>query len=109
MNALRPKNDLRYISDVSNLVALIVLRIKEEFKNIDLVSLKKNNELLVFIMELIECGVIQVMFGTLTEEDIKDIDNKIQFILNNKVLRRSNFFFRFVGRCWKRVRGFFVA
>jgi hypothetical protein len=118
MNSLRPKNDLRYISDISNLVALIVLRVKEEFKHIEIDKVKANHELIVFIMELIDVGVIldeviskklvkkldknqlvldifEAMFPELTDDEKKSIEGAIQFILNNKVLRSNNFFCEF--------------
>jgi Asp-tRNA(Asn)/Glu-tRNA(Gln) amidotransferase B subunit len=132
MNTVRAKNDLRYISDVSNLVALIVLKIKDEFKNIELEKVKKNNELIVFIMELVEAGIIQdkiiskkliakldknklvldifeAMFSSLTEDDKSEIEDKIQFILNNKVLRRNSFFFRFLRNLARRLRTYFFV
>jgi hypothetical protein len=115
MQTIRPKNELRYVSDISNLVALIVLQIKQEFKNIELEKVKTNNELIVFIMELIEAGIVQdkviskkliikldknrlvldifeAMFESISEEDKRQIEDKIQFILDNKVLRRNIFF-----------------
>jgi hypothetical protein len=124
MNTIRPKNELRYVSDISNLVALIVLQIKQEFKNIELERVKTNNELIVFIMELIEAGIVQdkviskrligkldknklvldifeAMFESITEEDKRQIEDKIQFILDNKVLRRNNFFFSVLKKSGK--------
>jgi 6-phosphogluconate dehydrogenase len=114
MNAVRPKNDLKYVSDVSNLVSLIVLKIKDEFKNTELDKVKKNQELIQFIMQLVESGIVEdkiiskkliqkldknqlvidifeAMFESITEEDKREIEDKMQFIINNRLLR-SNFF-----------------
>jgi hypothetical protein len=132
MDSVKPRHDLRYISDVSNLVALIVLKIKEKYGNVDIATIKKNKQLIVFIMELIEAGVIQdkliskklvdkldknklvvdifeATFGNLTEDDMKQIEDDIQFILNNKLIPKKSFFFRLLRRLAVRVCTYFVA
>jgi hypothetical protein len=132
MNQIKPKHDLRYISDVSQLVGLVVLQIKGEFKNVDLNKIKQDNELIVFTMNLIEAGIIvdkiiskkliqkldknklvidifEAMFETITEDDKIYIEKQIQFILNNKLLRNNNFFLRFFRNLYRRVRNYFVV
>jgi hypothetical protein len=132
MNQIKPKHDLRYISDVSQLVGLVVLQIKEEFKNVDLNKIKQDNELIVFTMNLIEAGIIvdkiiskkliqkldknklvldifEAMFETITDDDKIYIEKQIQFILNNKLLRSNNLFLRLFRNVYHQVRSYFVV
>jgi hypothetical protein len=114
MEAVKLKGELRYISDVSNLVSLIVLQIKDNFKNVDLEKLRRNGGLVKFVMELIEAGIIvdkvlskkliakldknklvidifEALFESITEDEKREIGDKIQTFLDAGIIR-TNFF-----------------
>lgn len=132
MDRVKPKNDLRFICDVSNLVGLIVLKIKEDYKNIDINSIKKNSELIFYIMRLIDAGAIddriiskklinkldknklvmdifEALYGKLSPEDIADIEDKISLAINHKIVQRRNFFFRFLNGVYRRLSAYFIV
>jgi 6-phosphogluconate dehydrogenase (decarboxylating) len=132
MEAVKLKGELRYISDVSNLVSLIVLQIKDNFKNVDLEKLRRNGGLVKFVMELIEAGIIvdkviskkliakldknklvidifEALFESITEDEKREIEDKIQTFLDAGIIRTNFFLFRWGRNLVRRLRIYFAV
>jgi hypothetical protein len=132
MEAVKLKGELRYISDVSNLVSLIVLQIKDNFKNVDLEKLRRNGGLVKFVMELIEAGIIvdkviskkliakldknklvidifEALFESITEDEKREIGDKIQTFLDAGIIRTNFFLFRWGRNLVRRLRIYFAV
>ena len=123
-----PKNSLKVKISLSSVVTKITDKIKSEIKDINLDEVKKDIEIIVYIMKLIDealsnneivdknvskkiCKnelltvVLKQLFQNISDEELSDFDSKIEFILNNNIIKKksiilkqlksvSNFFFK---------------
>ena len=107
-----PKNSLKVKISLSSVVTKITDKIKSEIKDINLDEVKKDIEIIVYIMELIDealsnneivdknvskkiCKnelltvVLKQLFQNISDEELSDFDSKIEFILNNNIIKKS--------------------
>ena len=111
----KAKNKLQFQKQISDVVCLLVLELKEEYKNLNIDDLKQSHDLILQVMEKIDKRiedktlskktvnkvdkndlVVQIfkgLFPDLSGNDIVFIEETIEFIINNKLIK-SNFFFK---------------
>ena len=108
-----PRNNLIITAEYSRLVCLLVEKIKEQFKNLDLQEVKKDSiNLIIFIADLVEFSiqeklmskkvskkinknelvidVVKCLFPQLTEPEIVQFQNMLQFAIDSKLIRKKN-------------------
>jgi hypothetical protein len=118
----KPKNTLFLKSSLSNLINVIVQKFNDEFKNVDIDSIKKDSNTILYLMEVIdEClitpsiinnkvaskvdkndllmNVFKRLFPNITESELADIQETVQFILDNKLIKSST--------TWNKVKSVF--
>jgi hypothetical protein len=114
------KGKLRKEKEIADMVCLIVLQVKEEFKNLSLDSHRGNNDLLMYIMNHVEersadlskatvksldkndlvLSIYKELYGRdATEQEIAAINDNIEFIITNKLVKVSNWVVRKGTRC----------
>lgn len=122
-----PRNNLIITAEYSRLVALLVEKIKEEFKNLDLNEVKKDAiNLIIFVADLVEYSiqeklmskkvskkinknelvidVVKCLFPSLTEAEIIQFQNLLQFAIDSKLIKKNNTcraVFDFLGRTYR--------
>ena len=107
-----PKNNLAITAEYSKIVALLVDKIREEFKNMDLNEIKKDSiNLIVFIAELVELSIdeklmskkvskkvnknelvldiVKCLFPNLSEQEIVQFQNMLQFCIDSKLIKKK--------------------
>lgn len=119
------KNGLRHKKEIADLCSLIVLDLKDEYKNLDISELRKSHDLVHQVMEKIEEAVVskqisketlkkidkndlviqifQGLFPDLSDDDCNSIKNTIEFVINNKLLKNPNFFLKSLNSLLKFV------
>jgi len=134
MQNVKPKNSLKTKLSVSTLVQSIVSRIKEDFKNIDFDTIRNDSNAILYLMELVEAcladktiidpktaqklsktdlvlEIVKILFPSITQTELADIQTKIEFILENnlvKVIEKTTFFSQIsksLNSCIKYVTG----
>jgi hypothetical protein len=114
------KGKLRKEKEIADMVCLIVLQVKEEFKNLSLDSHRGNNDLLMYIMNHVEersadlskatvksldkndlvLSIYKELYGRdATEQEIAAINDNIEFIITNKLVTVSNWVIRKGTNC----------
>lgn len=122
-----PKNNLAITCEYSKLVALLVEKIREEFKNMDLNEIKKDSiNLIVFIAELVELSIdeklmskkvskkvnknelvldiVKCLFPNLSEQEIVQFQNMLQFAIDSKLIKKKgscSIIFNYLGRVYR--------
>jgi hypothetical protein len=114
---MKAKGKLRKQNEVANLVSLVTLGIKEEFKNLRLSEHKLNNDLLLFIMNDVEdkCEtclskktrkaidknelvilIYKEIFddNQVSDQDIANINANMEFIIDSKLIKVTNWMVR---------------
>ena len=107
----KAKHSIKLKKEIADSVNLIILRLKEEYKNLDINDLSKSNDLVLQVMELVEelsnkgdlskktvkslnknelvVQIFQSLFPDLVAEDLGHIEEMMQFIINSKLLKHS--------------------
>lgn len=117
------KGQLKKRKEISDMVALINLEVKENFKNIKLEDCKLSNDLLLFIMHQVELKckdlsrktlksldkneIVRLiyieLFEKLSPEDETFVENSIEFIITNKLIAVNNWVIK------RAVKSFFAC
>jgi hypothetical protein len=110
MQNVKPKNSLKTKLSVSSLVQIIVSKIKEDFKNIDFDTIRNDANAILYLMELVEAclsdstiidpktaqklsktdlvlQIVKILFPSITPTELTDIQSKIEFILENNLVK----------------------
>jgi len=110
MQNVKPKNSLKTKLSVSSLVQIIVSKIKEDFKNIDFDTIRNDANAILYLMELVEAclsdstiidpktaqklsktdlvlQIVKILFPSITPAELTDIQSKIEFILENNLVK----------------------
>lgn len=117
-----PRNNLVIMSEYSKLVAMLSEKVREEFKNLDLQDVKKDAiNLILFIADLAQCAyqeqvvnkkvskklnknelvidVVKCLFPSLTESEIIQFQNMLQFAIDSKLIKKKGFMAKVLGSC----------
>jgi hypothetical protein len=108
---------LKHRKEISDLVSLVVLTLKEEYKNLDINDLKTDYELIICVAKLIEkkiskdkcvskstarridkadllrC-VFQALYEDLTESDLSHINKGLEFCIDQKIIGQDSLFLK---------------
>lgn len=116
------KGKLKKEKEIADMIQLILLDVKENFKNVKLDEKKLDNELLLFIMHQVELrckellskktlksidkndvtrSIYSSLFSEMSQEELDNVTNNIEFILTNKLIQVNNWIIK------KTVRSFF--
>ena len=121
-------SNLKVKKETADLISLILLEIKDEFRNLDINDLKKSHDLVLHVCEIIELKIknktiskrtskklnknqiVLLIFeelykNKLNDEDINYITETIEFCINKKLINKRNFF----SRILKIVLSFFIS
>lgn len=107
-----PKHNLSIVSSYSNLLSLLVQKIKEEFKNVDLEVVRKDSiNLIIFICDLINVAVqeklidkkiykkidhnqlvmdiLKVLYPSLQDDELTRLKSVLEFCIDAKLINKK--------------------
>jgi hypothetical protein len=118
MKKVKPKNSLLRKLCVSDLIVNVSGDVKVEFQNLDFNTLRRDRNAILYLMErvneyvddqekidkkvakkldknLLVVEIVKMLFPNITAEEIKEIEEVIQDVLDNKLIKKhKNFFLR---------------
>lgn len=120
----KPKNSLKLKVSLSSVVSLIVDKIKFDVKDLDIDIIKKDIEILVYIMELVDEAlsnkdiidqstskkidktelltiILKKLFPSISDEELSNFDPMIEFILNNRLIKKPDIIIATFLKCSK--------
>lgn len=120
----KPKNSLKLKVSLSSVVSLIVDKIKFDVKDLDIDIIKKDIEILVYIMELVDEAlsnkdiidqstskkidktelltiILKKLFPSISDEELSNFDPMIEFILNNRLIKKPDIIIATILKCSK--------
>jgi hypothetical protein len=116
--------ELKVLRETADLTALIVLSLKDEYKNLNLDDLKHDYNLIIRVAQLITdkmkdkkvvsrstsrridknellMNVFTTLFKDLSEDDITHINQGLTFCIDNKIIGKESFFAKILRLCLK--------
>ena len=120
----KPKHTLKLKISLSNLIKELTNKIKSDFCEIDLELVKKDINLLVYLISLIDEAlatkeiidrkvsskldknelltiVLKNLFPGITDDELADLNSAVQFILDNKLNKKKSVIIKTIKRCFK--------
>ena len=120
----KPKNSLKLKVSLSSVVSIIVEKIKTEIKELDIDTIRKDIETLVYIMELIDEAlankdiidnktskrvdktelltiILKKLFPDINDEILSSFDPMVEFILNNNLIKKQSVITSTLSSCSK--------
>lgn len=120
----KPKNSLKLKVSLSSVVSIIVEKIKTEIKELDIDTIRKDIETLVYIMELIDEAlankdiidnktskrvdktelltiILKKIFPDINDEILSSFDPMVEFILNNNLIKKQSVITSTLSSCSK--------
>jgi hypothetical protein len=108
----KPKNSLKVKVSLNSVVSIIIEKIKSEVIDLDIDLIKKDVQILVYIMELVDEAIdnqeiidkstkkkidknqlltviIKRLFPNITDEELSNFDPIIEFLLNNNLIEKE--------------------
>ena len=120
----KPKHSLKLKVSLSSVVSIIVEKIKTEIKELDIDTIRKDIETLVYIMELIDEAlankdiidnktskrvdktelltiILKKIFPDINDEILSSFDPMVEFIINNNLIKKQSVITSTVSSCSK--------
>ena len=120
----KPKHSLKLKVSLSSVVSIIVEKIKTEIKELDIDTIRKDIETLVYIMELIDEAlankdiidnktskrvdktelltiILKKIFPDINDEILSSFDPMVEFIINNNLIKKQSVITSTLSSCSK--------
>lgn len=120
----KPKHSLKLKVSLSSVVSIIVEKIKTEIKELDIDTIRKDIETLVYIMELIDEAlankdiidnktskrvdktelltiILKKIFPDINDEILSSFDPMVEFIINNNLIKKQSVITSTLSNCSK--------